>query len=49
MKLSTRGRYALRLMIDIAIHCQESPVTLKDISGRQDISQKYLWHLINPL
>lgn len=49
MKLSTRGRYGLRLMMDIALHCKESPVTLKDISKRQEISEKYLWHLINPL
>jgi Rrf2 family cysteine metabolism transcriptional repressor len=49
MKLSTRGRYGLRLMADLAIHAGETPVFLKDIAQRQDVSEKYLWNLINPL
>lgn len=42
MKISTRGRYALRLMMDIAINGQEEPVRIKDIARRQEISEKYL-------
>ena len=42
MKISTKGRYALRLMLDIAQHDTGEPVRLKDIAERQDISMKYL-------
>lgn len=42
MKISTKGRYALRMMLDIALHQGGSLVTLKDIAQRQDISKKYL-------
>jgi Rrf2 family iron-sulfur cluster assembly transcriptional regulator len=42
MMISTRGRYALRVMIDLAEHSQGSFIPLKDIAERQDISQKYL-------
>jgi len=49
MKLSTRGRYGVRLMADLAIHAGGAPVFLKDIAQRQDVSEKYLWNLINPL
>ncbi|MDD5723925.1 MAG: Rrf2 family transcriptional regulator [Syntrophales bacterium] len=49
MKLSTRGRYGLRLIVDLAIHAADAPVFLKDIAQRQDVSEKYLWNLINPL
>lgn len=49
MKLSTKGRYGVRLMLDLATHYGEGPVLLKEISKREDISEKYLWHLINPL
>jgi Rrf2 family protein len=49
MKLSTRGRYGVRLMLELALHYGEGPVLLRDIAGRQAISEKYLWHLINPL
>ncbi len=49
MKLSTRGRYGVRLMIDLALHYGNGPIYLKDIAGRQGISEKYLWQLINPL
>ena len=49
MKLSTRGRYGLRLMLDLALHHGEGPVLLKDISRRQGISEKYLGNLIHPL
>jgi Rrf2 family protein len=49
MKLSTRGRYGVRLMIDLALHYGDGPIYLKDIAERQGISKKYLWQLINPL
>ncbi len=42
MKISTKGRYALRLMLDIAQHSNGDYVRLKDISKRQEISEKYL-------
>lgn len=44
--ISTRGRYALRMMIDLAIHQNEEFVPLKDIAERQDISKKYLEQII---
>lgn len=46
MKISTRGRYALRMMIDLAQHYNEGFIALKDISKRQDISKKYLEQII---
>ena len=42
MKISTKGRYALRMMADIAEHQKDGYVTLKDVARRQDISKKYL-------
>ena len=42
MKISTKGRYALRLMLDLAMHQEGDPVRIKDIAARQDISAKYL-------
>lgn len=42
MKISTRGRYALRFMIDLAQHNNGDFIALKDVSARQDISIKYL-------
>ena len=42
MKISTRGRYALRLMTDVAAHDNKGFVSLKDVAERQDISLKYL-------
>lgn len=42
MKISTKGRYALRMMLDIAQNQRTGFVTLKDIAQRQDISKKYL-------
>lgn len=42
MKISTKGRYALRMMLDMARHEQDGPVALKDISARQHVSKKYL-------
>jgi len=49
MKLSTKGRYGVRLMLDLAEHCDLGPVFLKDIAERQGISEKYLWQLISVL
>ncbi|MCX5749742.1 MAG: Rrf2 family transcriptional regulator [Candidatus Saganbacteria bacterium] len=49
MKLSTKGRYGVRLMLDLALHFGQGPALLKDISKRQEISEKYLWQLIPPL
>ena len=49
MKISTKGRYGLRTLMDIALHQQKGPVTLKEIADRQKISVKYLWQVINPL
>ena len=42
MKISTKGRYALCVMVDLAEHRQEGCVALKDIAARQNISKKYL-------
>jgi len=49
MKLSTRGRYGLRALLDLALHQGAGLVRLKDIAGRQDISLHYLERLIAPL
>ncbi|MGV8123553.1 MAG: RrF2 family transcriptional regulator [Candidatus Xenobiia bacterium LiM19] len=49
MKISTRGRYGLRIMIDLALHTGEGLVLLRDIAERQEISEKYIWQLIVPL
>ena len=46
MKISTKGRYALRIMIDLAVNAGESPVRVKDIASRQNISEKYLEQII---
>ncbi len=49
MKLSTRGQYGTRALLDLALHHNEEPVLLKDIARRQQISLSYLEHLITPL
>lgn len=49
MKLSTMGRYGLRTLMDIAEHQKEGAVTLQAIADRQELSQKYLWHVITPM
>ena len=46
MKISTKGRYALRMMLDLAIHQNEGFVSLKDIADRQGISKKYLEQIV---
>lgn len=42
MMISTRGRYALRVMIDLAEHCDDGYTPMKDVAERQEISLKYL-------
>ena len=49
MKISTRGRYALRVMIDLAEHNSENYIPLKDVVVRQEISQKYLESIMTDL
>ena len=49
MKISTKGRYALRLMLDLAMNDTGSPVSLKDVAKRQGISDKYLEQIISVL
>jgi len=49
MKLSTRARYGIRALLDLAGNSEQGPVSLKDIAERQAISMSYLEHLINPL
>ena len=49
MKLSTKGRYAARLMLDLAIYYGKGPILIKDIAERQEVSDKYLGHLIPSL
>lgn len=44
--ISTKGRYALRMMVDLAQHQGEGNISLKDIAARQDISKKYLEQII---
>jgi Rrf2 family iron-sulfur cluster assembly transcriptional regulator len=49
MRLSTKGRYAVTAMIDLALHDREGPVTLAEISKCQDISLSYLEQLFAKL
>ena len=49
MKISTKGRYALRLMLDLALNNSGEPVRIKDIAARQEISDKYLEQIISTL
>lgn len=49
MKISTKGRYALRLMLDIAEQVDGKPVSIREISSRQNISDKYLEQIISIL
>ncbi len=49
MKISTKGRYGLRTLMDIALHQGQGPVNLNDIAQRQGISAKYLWQIVNLL
>lgn len=49
MMVSTKGRYALRVMIDLAEHQSEGYVPLKEIAARQEISEKYLESILKML
>ena len=49
MKLTSKGRYAVTAMLDLAFHSQAGPVTLSNISRRQDISLSYLEQLFTRL
>lgn len=49
MKISTKGRYALRLMLDLALHDTGEPTRIRDIAARQEISEKYLEQIISTL
>lgn len=42
MKVSTRGRYGLRLLVDLAEHANQMPVALSQVAARQNLSEKYL-------
>jgi transcriptional regulator, Rrf2 family len=46
MKISTKGRYALRLMVDLAEHKDSGFIALKDVAKRQNISKKYLEQIV---
>ena len=49
MMISTKGRYALRIMVDVAQHDGEMPVSVREIAQRQDISGKYMEQIISVL
>ena len=49
MRISTKGRYALRLMLDLAVNGKDNYISIKNISTRQEISDKYLEQIINQL
>ncbi len=49
MKLSTKGRYGVKAMVDLAVHYGEEPVSIKSISEREGISEYYLEQLFGPL
>lgn len=49
MKISTKGRYALRMLIDLAEHNDDGFIALKDIAERQGISKKYLEQIVSIL
>lgn len=46
MKVSTKGRYALKFMFDLALNNNNSPISLKDVSTRQNVSVKYLEQIV---
>ncbi len=49
MKVSTKGRYALRFLLDLAEHKDEGFIPLKDIAERQNISKQYLEQIVSLL
>ena len=49
MMISTKGRYALRVMIDLAEHCNGEYIPMKDVVKRQQVSQKYVERIMTML
>lgn len=49
MKISTRGQYGVRFMIDLAVHAAAPAVSLGEVAQRQGISEKYLWQIVASL
>lgn len=49
MKISTKGQYALQMMLDLAVNDTGEYITIKSIAGRQNLSEKYLEQIINML
>ncbi len=49
MKISTKGRYALRVMLELALRNDDSPMTVKELSEKQNLSVKYLEQIIGTL
>ena len=49
MRISTKGRYAIKLMLDLATNDNGEPIRLKDVARRQEISEKYLEQIISVL
>lgn len=49
MKVSTKGRYALRLMVDLAVHDSGEYISLRDVSERQEVSMKYMEQIVSQL
>jgi len=49
MRLSTRARYGTRLMLELALNFKKGTIFLKDIARKEEISEKYLSHLVIPL
>ena len=49
MKVSTKGRYAIRFLLDLARNSQGKPVRIKDVASRQEISDKYLEQVVSVL
>ena len=46
MKISTKGRYALRMLLDLAVHHEQGYISLKEVAERQNISKKYLEQIV---
>ena len=49
MKLSTKGRYGTRAMLDVALHADEGLIPLENVAERQAVSKKYLEHMVASL
>lgn len=49
MKISSKGRYGIKLMLDLAVYYKSGPVKIKEIAGRQGISEKYLEQIVSVL